>query len=265
MRTRSARAAITVAVGIAVAAVGIVWAWYGSAGPAGAATPHRPSEQSIVVFAASSLTEVADQIADAVRQEAPGADITMVYAGSSDLASQLLEGAPADIFLSANERQADAVVDGLGLATPEVFATNTLTIAVPAGNPAHVTGLADLENGAVSTVVCAPQVPCGAATAQVARRQGVTLTPVSEESSVTDVLGKVSSGQADAGVVYLTDIARAQNVDQVAIDGAQAVVNRYVAVTVSDGTNAELAALYLNFLTGPRGQAILADAGFGTP
>src|SRR6476661_4772310 len=126
--------------------------------------------------------------------EHPGTSVALSFAGSSDLASQISQGAPADVFASADTANMKKVQDaGLADGTPENFATNTLAIAVPPGNPAGVTSLKDLARPGIKLVTCARQVPCGAAAARVAQAAGLTLSPVSEENAVTDVLGKVTS------------------------------------------------------------------------
>jgi molybdate transport system substrate-binding protein len=147
---------------------------------------------------------------------------------------------------------------------PVVVAENTPALVVPTGNPAGITGLDAGLDGA-DLVVCAPQVPCGAAAAGLAEEAGVELTPVSEELSVNDVLGKVMSGQADAGIVYATDARRAGgSVEVVEVPGATNVVNRYLAAVVTGGETA-LAGLWMDTLTGAAGRDRLAAAGFGTP
>ncbi len=147
--------------------------------------------------------------------------------------------------------------------TPVDFASNTLTIVTPPGNSAGVTSFADLAKPGLNVVVCAPQVPCGAATASVETNTGVDLSPVSEENSVTDVLGKVSSGQADAGLVYVTDAKNAAGkVTEVGFSEAAAVVNLYPIATLTASTRPELAARFVDLVTGPQGQKVLADAGF---
>ena len=222
---------------------------------------------SITVFAAASLTTTFTALGAAFEEEHPGTHVASSFAGSSDLVTQLTEGAPADVFASADEKNmakvtAADLVDG----APIDFATNVLTIAVPPGNPAHVTGFADLANPDVKTVVCAPQVPCGAATVAIETATGVTLTPVSEESSVTDVLGKVRSGEADAGLVYVTDVTSAgASVESVDLPEASAAVNTYPITALAASSNSTLAAAFVAFVTGPVGQKVLTAAGFGTP
>ncbi|SEI96644.1 molybdate ABC transporter substrate-binding protein [Demequina mangrovi] len=233
-----------------------------SAASSGPSSGASPGDATLTVFAAASLTGVLDEVADGFEAAHPGVTVATTYAGSSDLAAQILEGAPADVLASADEEtmaEVASLVDG----APTVFATNTLTLVVPEGNPARVTDLGDLADPDVVSVVCAPQVPCGAATAALAELEDVTLSPSSEEASVTGVLGKVASGQADAGVVYVTDVARAAGVEAVPIAGADAVVNRYPAAALTDAADPALAAALVAYLAGAEAQAVLADAGFG--
>jgi molybdate transport system substrate-binding protein len=219
---------------------------------------------TVTVFAAASLSDVLEGITADYEAEHPAVDIKTSYGGSADLAAQIAEGAPADVFISADEsRMAD--VASLTAGTPAVIASNTLTIAVPVGNPAGITGLGDLSRDDVVTVICAPHVPCGAASRALARALGVSLRPASEEQSVSDVLGKVASGQADAGLVYVTDVARAAGVAEVRIPGADAVVNQYVAAALSSSTEPTLAADFVTYLTEHEAQAAFREAGFGSP
>ncbi|WNM25459.1 molybdate ABC transporter substrate-binding protein [Demequina capsici] len=222
--------------------------------------------QTVTVLAAASLTDVFTEIADDFEAAHPGVKVSLSFAGSSTLAEQVLEGAPADVLATANEATMAQVSDQIGT-DPQIFATNTLTIAVPSGDPAGIGGLADLTRDDVRLVVCAPQVPCGAATQKVADAEGVTLSPVSEESNVTDVLGKVASGEADAGIVYVTDLARADGVEQVALDGADAAVNLYPITSLpgGDGSPTSLADAFVQAVLSDAGQAVLARAGFGAP
>jgi molybdate transport system substrate-binding protein len=147
--------------------------------------------------------------------------------------------------------------------TPVNFATNILTIVTPPDNPAGITSFADLAKSGVDVVLCAPRVPCGAAAKTVETNTGVTLTPVSEENSVTDVLGKITSGQADAGLVYVTDAKNAgDKVKQVDFPEATAVVNVYPIATLTAATEPALATKFVDLVTGPEGQQVLAAAGF---
>jgi molybdate transport system substrate-binding protein len=171
------------------------------------------------------------------------------------------------VFASADEKNMTKATDaGLGVGEPVDFATNVLEIAVAPGNPHGIDGLADLDDPDVATVVCAPAVPCGSATAAVAAAAGVALSPVSEESSVTDVLGKVASGEADAGIVYVTDVlAAGDTVEGVAIDEADRAVNTYPIVALRGSAEPALARAFVAFVAGPDGRRVLHAAGFGAP
>ncbi|MFF1635778.1 molybdate ABC transporter substrate-binding protein [Leifsonia sp. NPDC058248] len=237
---------------------------------AGSSTPSTSTPSlhgTATVFAAASLTSTFTELGKKFEAAHPGTTVSFSFAGSSDLVSQITEGAPADVFASADEKNMTKVTDGmLAAGTPVDFATNVLAIAVPPGNPAHITAFADLAKPGVKTVICAPQVPCGAATAKVEASTGVTLTPVSEESAVTDVLGKVSSGEADAGIVYVTDVKGAgSSVDSVPFPEASSAVNTYPIVALKDAKDAALASAFVDYVTGPGGQKVLTSAGFGAP
>ncbi|UNX55170.1 molybdate ABC transporter substrate-binding protein [Georgenia sp. TF02-10] len=236
--------------------------------PAGTATEAAGESPSgeLTVFAAASLTRVFTDIAETLEAQHPGVRVTFSFAGSADLVAQVGAGAPADVLATADETtMADAVAAGVVAAEPTIFAENVLTLVVPPGNPAGVTGL-DASLDEAHLVVCAPQVPCGAATAQLADRAGVTLAPVSEESSVTDVLGKVTAGQADAGLVYTTDATAAGDaVEVIAVPGAAEVVNRYPLAVLADAEDPGLARLWVETVTGEQGRQVLADAGFRLP
>ncbi|MHA7276865.1 molybdate ABC transporter substrate-binding protein [Arthrobacter sp. Hz1] len=232
-------------------------------------TPSDPAptdDQTLTVFAAASLQSTFTELADDFEAIHPGVTVTLSFAGSSDLATQLSAGAPADVFASADTVTMGRLVqEGLIDGNPVPFATNTLTIAVPPGNPAGVEQFSDLADPGTSVVLCAPQVPCGAAATQTQEAAGVTVNAVSEESSVTEVLGKVRSGEADAGLVYVTDVLGEESgVEEIPFDEAADAVNIYPAGVVADG-NTRLAAAFLNLLTGPEGQDVLAEAGFGPP
>ena len=229
----------------------------------GACSTHA-QDTVVNVYAAASLTDVFTSLADQYEKAHDGVDVRLTFAGSSDLASQINEGAPADVFASANEKQMTAVeklVDGKS----EIFATNTLTIVVPTGNPAGVTDFASLATPSLRLVICEPEVPCGAATATIATQLGVTLTPVSEAGSVTDVLGSVSSGEADAGVVYRTDVARADRIQEIPFDESDLAVNRYPIAVMTTGKAAGESKDFMAFVLGKDGQDALQSAGFGAP
>ncbi|MCW2747265.1 MAG: molybdate-binding protein, partial [Nocardioidaceae bacterium] len=174
-------------------------------------------------------------------------------------------GAPADVFASADTKNMDKAAD-LVDGTPVNFASNTLEIVVPPDNPARIDSFDDLANTGIDLVICAPEVPCGAAAQKVSVATGVKLSPVSEEQSVTDVLGKVESGNADAGLVYVTDVkAAGDKVLGVTFPESSEAVNTYPIATLTDAKSAALAKEFLALVTGAEGQKILTAAGFAQP
>jgi molybdate transport system substrate-binding protein len=235
--------------------------------PASTETSRDSTSEALTVFAAASLKGTFTELADVFEESHPGATISLNFAGSADLVSQVTEGAPADVVAFADEssmvKLADAdLIDG----TPELFAGNTLAIVVPPGNPAGIASFQDLTAPGAKVVVCAAQVPCGSATRKVEKAAGVTLAPVSEESAVTDVLGKVSSGEADAGLVYVTDVAAAgDTVEGIRFPESSTAVNRYPIGVVAASTRPDLAVEFVKLVTGTEGQKVLAAAGFVKP
>ncbi|OFI38278.1 molybdate ABC transporter substrate-binding protein [Arthrobacter sp. SW1] len=238
----------------------------GSSG-GGATSGSGATEETLTVYAAASLKKTFTGLAKAFERSHPGTKVVLNFAGSSDLATQISQGAPADVFASADTKNMDKLADaGLLDGEPADFATNVLEIAVPPGNPASISAFADLAKPGVKVVVCAPQVPCGAATEKVEKGTGVGLKPVSEESSVTDVLGKVISGEADAGLVYATDVLSAGNKAKgIPFPEAAQAVNTYPIATVGVAKNKELAKAFVELVTGAEGREALADSGFGAP
>jgi molybdate transport system substrate-binding protein len=255
------------AAGLAGCATGAPASTGSSSSPAAGASEGAKPSGTITVFAAASLKATFTKLAGDFEARNPGTKILFSFAGSSDLATQISQGAPADVFASADTKNMAKVSDASLLeGAPLDFATNVLTIAVPPANPASVSSFADLAKPGVKVVICASQVPCGAATKTVEEATGVTLAPVSEESSVTDVLGKVTSGEADAGLVYVTDVNTAgDNVKEVAFAESAEAVNTYPIAAVRTSKNKDLAAAFIADVTGPEGREVLGDAGFGTP
>jgi len=259
-------AAVLVAGALAISLAGCASGTPGPAASGSASEVPKPSG-TITVFAAASLKATFTKLASDFEAKNPGTKITLNFAGSSDLVTQITQGAPADVFASADTKNmtklSDAkLIDG----TASNFATNVLEIAVPPSNPASISSFSDLAKPGVKVVVCAPQVPCGAATDKVEQATGTTLTPVSEESSVTDVLGKVVSGEADAGLVYVTDVKTAgDKVKGIPFAESDKAVNTYPIATVGTSRNKDLAAAFVATVTGSEGKKVLNDAGFGTP
>jgi len=221
-------------------------------------------DQTLTVFAAASLTSTFTEIAKDFEAAHDGVNVKLSFGGSSDLVSQIQSGAPADVFASADTANMDKL--GKDAEDPKDFATNVLEIATPPGNPAKITGFQDLGKSGVKVVVCAPEVPCGAAAQQMEQKTGVTIKPVSEEQSVTDVLGKVTSGEADAGLVYVTDVTAAgKQVTGVPFPESSKVVNTYPIAPVADSDHSDLAQEFVDYVLSSDGQKVLADAGFGKP
>jgi molybdate transport system substrate-binding protein len=226
-----------------------------------------PATGQIIVFAAASLKKTFTEIGERFNTENPGTSIEFNFAGSSDLVTQLTQGASADVFASADTKNMDkAAQEGLLAGGPVNFASNTLVIAVAPGNPKKITSFADLAKPDLSVVTCAPQVPCGSATKNVERATGVTLQPVSEESSVSDVLNKVTTGQADAGLVYVTDAKGAgDKVTAVPFPESADAVNTYPIAVLKQSENPDLASKFVDLVTAEGGQEILSQAGFAKP
>ena len=222
-----------------------------------------PAKETVLnVYAAASLTETFGELEKTFEAANPGVDVRFNFAGSQDLVAQLGEGADVDVLATANESTMKKAADANQVDTQTIFVTNTLTLITTPGNPAGVTGLDSSLDG-VKLVVCAPEVPCGKLTKTLTEKLGVTLNPVSEEQAVTDVRGKVSSGQADAGIVYKTDaLAEGDAVDTVPIQGADEAVNKYPIALVSASANKELGQKWIDLVLSAEGQAVLENAGF---
>ena len=219
---------------------------------------------TLTVLAASSLTKAFEEIGAEFEKQHDGVKVTFSFGGSSDLVAQIQQGAPADVFASADTANMDKLTgDDLQAAAPQNFATNTLEIAVPPDNPAGIGSFSDLAKDGINVVVCAPEVPCGAATAKVEEATGVEIQPVSEEQSVTDVLAKVTSGEADAGVVYVTDVlAAGDKVEGIEFPESSEAVNTYPIVALKDSENGAIAQDFVDLVLSDAGQSVLQDAGF---
>ena len=230
----------------------------GASGGAGKATG------KVTVLAAASLQKAFEEIEKTVEKDNPGLDVTFDFQGSQDLVASLAGGDSADVLATANNSTMKTAADQKLVGSQTEFATNVLTLIVPKGNPKKITGLDSSLEGA-NLVICAPEVPCGEATKKLAEAQGITLKPVSEEQKVTDVRGKVESGEADAGIVYTTDAAAAKDkADKIDIpDGG--VVNHYPIAPTAKPDNPAGAQVFIDAVTGKTGQEILAKHGFGKP
>ena len=253
-------------VAVAASAVAVLSGCADASGDPGSAGSSVAPTAELTVFAAASLQGAFDDLSQAFESVHPEVEVRpIVYDGSTALVAQLAEGASADVFATADEdTMAKAVDEGL-VTDPDVFATNTLVVAVPDGNPGGVEELADLADERLTVVLCAAEVPCGAASQRLLESAGVTVAPASFEQNVTAVLTKVAAGEADAGLVYATDVESEPDVESFVPEGAADVVNRYPIAALDRATNPAAAAAFVAFVRAPEGQAVLAEHGFGVP
>jgi molybdate transport system substrate-binding protein len=269
------RGAVTLA---AVAVLGLTGC--GGSSPATDADPESSASSAggltgtLTVFAAASLTDVFGELGDELTADNPDLDIQFNFAGSSALATQITQGAPADVFASADEAQMTKVADA-GLADdPTVFARNPLMLVYPPDNPGGITRpeiagaptLAQLLDHDVTMAVCAPEVPCGAAAARLLDEAGLGAVPDTYEDDVRAVLTKVQLGEVDAGLVYLSDVhAAGDTVVALAFEQSADEINRYPISALGDSPNPDAAQAFVDLVQSDAGQRILRDAGFLEP
>jgi molybdate transport system substrate-binding protein len=216
------------------------------------------------VFAAASLTVAFTELGERFTAANGGAKVTFNFAGSQALATQIQQGAPADVFAPADLANMDKVKDLTG--TPRNFASNRLQIVVEQGNPRNVQGLDDLAAGNLKVVLAAPEVPAGRYAAEVLGKAGVTVKPVSEEDNVKAVVTKVSLGEADAGIVYVTDVAAGgDKVEGIGIPESQNVLAIYPIATVSESRSPGQAQAFMDLVLSAEGQQVLRANGFLPP
>lgn len=261
MRTRALAAAGAAGLTLLLAGCG------GGGSGAAASSQVAGASRSLTVLAAASLTETFNGLGKQFESTHPGVTVRISYGGSSDLAAQIVNGAPADVFASASDTTMKTVTDAdLTAGPPTTFATNVLEIATPPGNPKGVATFGDLARPGVTVVTCAPQVPCGAVEQKIEKATGVTLKPVSQEQDVKSVLTKVETGNADAGLVYVTDVkAAGGRVQGVLFPEAAKAVTDYPIAVLKNAPQADLARQFEQLVTGAQGRAALQQAGFGAP
>jgi molybdate transport system substrate-binding protein len=226
------------------------------------------SQQKVTlrVFAAASLTESFTALGKTFEKEHPGTRVVFDFGPSSGLAEQIGQGAPADVFASASPTNMDTVVQGGEAKDPRDFATNAAEIAVPPDNPAGISKVEDLAGPGVKVVVCQPRVPCGKVAAQVFTSSHLTVKPVSEEVDVKSTLGKVELGEADAGMVYVTDVqAAGVKVKGVEIPANQNASTSYPIATLTHSKHEKQAQQFVDLVLSHDGAAVLKHAGFGSP
>jgi len=223
---------------------------------------------TLTVYAAASLTEAFEEVATRFEAEHPSIDVAPIVAdGSSILARQIIEGARADVLATADEATMASVEDeGLLASEPRIFAENVALLAAPAGDSAGVVGLNGLTRPGVRLVVCAPDVPCGRAAHDLFEAAGLRVTAASEEQNVTGVLTKLTLGEADAGVIYGSDLVRAEGaVERLDTSAVPDVVSAYPIAPVVGAADPAAADAFVAFVLGEAGQQVLVEFGFGVP
>jgi molybdate transport system substrate-binding protein len=227
------------------------------------ATTTSPVTGTITVYAATSLTKAFTDLGRMFEQRNPGTTVKLNFNGSSTLVTQIVQGAPADLFASADFPNMNRLVDsGLTAGAPRAFTRNHMQIAVAKGNPKAVTGVADLARSDLAVVLCATGVPCGDYARQVLTKAAVTVTPKSNEQNVGAVIGRVASGEADAGIAYATDILANTKIDGVTIPSDVNVVAEYPLVVLNDAPNPTTAEAFITFIRSADAQKVFATYGF---
>lgn len=237
----------------------------GASSSAGAASGSSISGE-ITVLAAASLTESFTTLGRQFEAAHPGVKVTLSFGASSALAAQVTSGAPADVFASASAKNMDAVVAAKAAADPKTFARNVMEIAVPPANPGKVTGVNDLAKAGVTTALCQEQVPCGSTAAKVFTNAKLTVKPVTLEPDVKSVLSKVTLGEVDAGVVYVTDVlAAGDKVTGIEIPADVNAATSYPIATLTESANAATAKAFVDYVLSAEGTTVLTAAGFQQP
>lgn len=259
------RFGITLATLISLTALGLA----GCGGDADTAGPRAGGGSSgvtgkVTVFAAASLTESFSRIGRDFEAANPGVRVTFSFAGSSALATQISQGAPADVFASAALTNMKTVTDA-GDGTPTTFVRNQLVIAVPKGNPGGVSGLTDLTKPDAKAALCAEQVPCGAAAKMVLDLAGVKLSPVTLEQDVKAALSKVRLGEVDAALVYRTDAKTAADVDGIEFPESAGATNDYPIIVLKRAAHKTAARAFVDHVLSDAGKSVLVAAGFQAP
>jgi len=256
------RSCIRLTAALAVAALVLAACGGGDDNSGGSSSAASPSE--IKVFAAASLTAAFTKLGEDYSAANGGTKVTFNFAGSQALATQIQQAAPADVFASADITNMDKVKDLVN--TPQNFASNLLAIVVEKGNPKDVKGLEDLAKPDLKVVLAAPEVPAGKYAAESLAKAGVTVEPVSEEDNVKAVVNKVSLGEADAGIVYVTDVtAGGDKVEGVDIPEEQNVVATYPIATVKASKAPDKAQAFMDLVRSAEGQQVLKEYGFLPP
>jgi molybdate transport system substrate-binding protein len=249
-----------------VAALGLTTACASSPSPT-ASSSGGGATGTVTVFAAASLTETFDRIGKDFEAANPGSKVVLNYGGSSALAQQINNLAPADVFAAASPATMKVVTDaGNASGDPAVFVRNQLVIVVPKGNPKNITKLADLTAGGLKVALCAEEVPCGAAAKKALQAAKVSLTPVTLEQDVKAALTKVKLGEVDAALVYRTDANAAKSdVDGIEFPESAGAINDYPIAVLKDAPNKAAAEAFVAYVRSTKGMAVLTAAGFQSP
>jgi len=236
----------------------LVWAVLGAS---------SASAANLTVFAAASLTEAFRAIAKDFEGANPDTDVTFNFAGSSTLARQIIEGAPADVFASADDENMKKVVDSGNVAgSSNPFAHNRLSIIVPRGNAKQVKSLGDLARAGMTIALAAPGVPVGKYAVEAFAKAGIPVPDASREADVKGVVTRVSMNEADAGVVYVTDVAAAgSKVEAVSIPDQYNVIASYPIAVLREAGDASAAQSFVTYVLSPAGERVLKQYGFLPP
>jgi molybdate transport system substrate-binding protein len=239
----------------------------GSSASSSASSSVSPSlSGQLTVLAAASLTDSFKKIGQQFEAAHPGTEVVFSFGASSTLATQITQGAPADVFASASTTTMNSVVTAHAATASQTFAKNVMQIAVPPANPAGVTQLSDLARSSVKVVLCAQQVPCGSTARKVLANAKLTVTPVSNEADVKATLSKVELGEADAGIVYVTDVLTAgTKVKGVAIPADVNASTSYPIAPLTASKNPDLAKAFVDYVLSSGGATVLSQAGFENP
>jgi molybdate transport system substrate-binding protein len=223
--------------------------------------------QTLTVLAASSLTETFTDLQKTFEQQHKGVKVTMVFDSSATLEQQAAQQAPGDILATADKKTMDQAKTDKGISGDATeFATNTMVLAIPAANPAKLTSFAGIQAKGIDFLTCVPTAPCGSAAAALLKTNGITHAPASQEVDVKSVLQKIESGEADAGMVYVTDVTAAgDKVSSLPVPHSSDSPNTYWIAATAGTKQAKLSQEFIALLEGREGQGVLSKAGFGKP
>ena len=249
---------------VAACLVAVATAGCRSSSPSGSSS--QPATGTITVFAAASLMEAFTKIGKQFEAAHKGDTVKFSFGPSDGLAAQITNGAPADVFASASPATMDTVVKAGDAANPRTFVKNTMEVAVPPANPAHVTSVKDLAKPSVKVALCQPQVPCGVVAAEVFKNAGITVKPVTLETDVDSVVTQVETGSVDAGMVYVTNVLSAgTKLKGITIPANLNASTLYPIATIKSSKHASIAKEFVDYVLSPAGQQVLTAAGFLKP